>query len=52
MNPKLSSKYIYENSADVFIDDKSVESAAELVVKIIIQFVCIIKQYMYSCGVM
>ena len=32
MNPKVSSKFIYENSIDVFIDDKSIESAAELVI--------------------
>lgn len=32
MDPKVSSKFIYENSTDVFIDDKNVESAVELVI--------------------
>lgn len=31
MDPKVSSKFIYENSTDVFIDDKNVESAVELI---------------------
>lgn len=32
MDPKVSSKFIYENSTDVFIDDKNVESAVGLVI--------------------
>ena len=31
MNPKLSSKYVYENSTNVFIDGKGIKSTAELV---------------------
>ena len=31
MNPKLSARYVYENSTDVFIDGKSIKSTAELV---------------------
>lgn len=41
MNPILSSKYVYENSTDVFIDNKNIESAAKLV---LICCVCIEKR--------
>lgn len=33
MNPKLSSQFVYENSSDVFIDGKGIESATELIFK-------------------